>query len=117
MRTRPWGRSSAGRASQWHCEGQGFDPPRLHHPPPKWLISARSTVAQPVGPNDARRVATVSVFLLLVGIVAATAVGRMAPGSEVRRPWLTWSSCLVLSALLMAQLRWPGLLPAMKRDA
>ena len=24
------GRSSAGRASQWHCEGQGFDPPRLH---------------------------------------------------------------------------------------
>ena len=27
-----WGRSSAGRASQWHCEGQGFDPPRLHHP-------------------------------------------------------------------------------------
>src|SRR5687768_12363422 len=26
------GRSSAGRASQWHCEGQGFDPPRLHHP-------------------------------------------------------------------------------------
>ena len=26
-----WGRSSAGRASQWHCEGQGFDPPRLHH--------------------------------------------------------------------------------------
>jgi hypothetical protein len=20
-----------GRASQWHCEGQGFDPPRLHH--------------------------------------------------------------------------------------
>src|SRR3982751_7064244 len=27
---RTWGRSSAGRASQWHCEGQGFDPPRLH---------------------------------------------------------------------------------------
>ena len=25
-----WGRSSAGRASRWHCEGQGFDPPRLH---------------------------------------------------------------------------------------
>ena len=31
-RARTWGRSSAGRASQWHCEGQGFDPPRLHHP-------------------------------------------------------------------------------------
>src|SRR5690606_38364634 len=25
------GRSSAGRALQWHCRGQGFDPPRLHH--------------------------------------------------------------------------------------
>src|SRR5438270_12636115 len=22
---------------QWHCEGQGFDPPRLHHPPPRWV--------------------------------------------------------------------------------
>ena len=28
------GRSSAGRALQWHCRGQGFDPPRLHQPPP-----------------------------------------------------------------------------------
>jgi hypothetical protein len=26
------GRSSAGRASRSQCEGQGFDPPRLHHP-------------------------------------------------------------------------------------
>src|SRR6266481_256400 len=25
-----WGRSSAGRASRSQCEGQGFDPPRLH---------------------------------------------------------------------------------------
>src|SRR3546814_14569012 len=24
------GRSPAGRALQWHCRGQGFDPPRLH---------------------------------------------------------------------------------------
>jgi hypothetical protein len=21
---------------QWHCEGQGFDPPRLHHVPTTW---------------------------------------------------------------------------------
>src|ERR1700712_1779263 len=27
-----WGRSSAGRASRSQCEGQEFDPPRLHHP-------------------------------------------------------------------------------------
>ena len=25
-----WGRSSAGRASRSQCEGQEFDPPRLH---------------------------------------------------------------------------------------
>ena len=25
-----WGRSSAGRASAWQAEGQGFEPPRLH---------------------------------------------------------------------------------------
>ncbi len=30
MRRRPWGRSSVGRALQWHCRGQGFDSPRLH---------------------------------------------------------------------------------------
>ena len=26
-----WGYSSAGRALQWHCKGQGFEPPYLHH--------------------------------------------------------------------------------------
>ncbi len=25
-----WGRSSAGRAFEWHSKGQGFEPPRLH---------------------------------------------------------------------------------------
>src|ERR1051325_9723519 len=29
---RGWGRSSVGRAPQWHCGGQGFESPRLHHP-------------------------------------------------------------------------------------
>src|SRR5262249_959382 len=28
-----WGRSSVGRAPEWHSGGQGFEPPRLHHPP------------------------------------------------------------------------------------
>ena len=27
-----WGRSSVGRAPQWHCGGLGFESPRLHHP-------------------------------------------------------------------------------------
>ncbi len=26
----PWGRSSAGRALEWHSRGHGFDPHRLH---------------------------------------------------------------------------------------
>ena len=25
------GRSSVGRAFEWHSKGQGFDPPRLHY--------------------------------------------------------------------------------------
>ena len=29
-----WGRSSVGRAPQWHCGGLGFDSPRLHHTKP-----------------------------------------------------------------------------------
>ncbi len=32
-----WGRSSAGRASRSQCEGQEFDPPRLHQL--KWVYS------------------------------------------------------------------------------
>ena len=27
-----WGRSSAGRALEWHSRGRRFDPDRLHHP-------------------------------------------------------------------------------------
>ena len=27
---RVWGRSSPGRALEWHSRGKGFDPPRLH---------------------------------------------------------------------------------------
>ena len=43
-----WGRSSAGRAPEWHSGGQGFDPPRLHRKPaPRggFRISRRATNA------------------------------------------------------------------------
>ena len=33
--SRDWGHSSAGRALQWHCRGQRFDPAWLHHPSPQ----------------------------------------------------------------------------------
>ena len=32
-----WGRSSVGRALEWHSRGQGFDSPRLHQIPPARL--------------------------------------------------------------------------------
>src|SRR5256885_7376086 len=30
FRSQVWGRSSVGRAPEWHSGGQGFEPPRLH---------------------------------------------------------------------------------------
>ena len=38
------GRSSAGRALQWHCRGQGFDPPRLHQPSLKLRLASQLKV-------------------------------------------------------------------------
>ena len=35
-----WGYSSVGRALQWHCRGQRFDPACLHHFYPDRLICA-----------------------------------------------------------------------------
>src|SRR5207247_1034594 len=35
-----WGRSSVGRAPQWHCGGQGFESPRLHQPGIRKKVSA-----------------------------------------------------------------------------
>ena len=38
-----WGYSSAGRALQWHCRGQRFDPAWLHHPPSLILALPKSS--------------------------------------------------------------------------
>ena len=35
-----WGVSSVGRALQWHCRGQEFDSPTLHHPPRRLRTTA-----------------------------------------------------------------------------
>src|SRR5882757_800357 len=56
-----WGRSSAGRASRSQCEGQGFDPPRLHQftqklPSPPWphppLVGWRSPACSAQGDGE-----------------------------------------------------------------
>src|SRR5579875_3002399 len=60
----PRGRSSAGRASGWQPEGQGFEPPRLHcsgRPP------CRSRHGAPWAPPYTRRVSQDTVELLFRG--------------------------------------------------
>ena len=37
-----WGHSSVGRASEWHSEGQEFNPPWLHHLPNGFLSTAEN---------------------------------------------------------------------------
>src|SRR5215469_13104320 len=55
-----WGRSSAGRASRSQCEGQGFDPPRLHHLNQQlnnpFQLSERRT-SYPISNRDRRKLA------------------------------------------------------------
>ena len=36
-----WGRSSAGRALEWHSRGRRFDPDRLHHPSPRLRVASQ----------------------------------------------------------------------------
>lgn len=50
-----WGRSSAGRALQWHCRGQGFDPPRLHHFPLCACATQYPPIAEPFLPGGRAR--------------------------------------------------------------
>ena len=44
----PWGRSSIGRALEWHSRGKGFDSPQLHHP-----FSRSSSFTDPPPPGHA----------------------------------------------------------------
>src|SRR2546429_2378256 len=43
-----WGRSSVGRAPQWHCGGQGFESPRLHQSSPAVLARAKTAGSAPL---------------------------------------------------------------------
>ena len=36
-----WGRSSSGRALEWHSRGSRFDPDRLHHNNTKKMLKTR----------------------------------------------------------------------------
>src|SRR5437870_3073651 len=48
------GRSSVGRALEWHSRGQGFDSPRLH--PDATPYQAHHMAVRIVGPQTRRRV-------------------------------------------------------------
>lgn len=59
-----------------------------------------------------------SLLLLLTAAVTAAVVGRLdRPPGPARRPVPTLATMAVLVAALAAQMRWPGLLPLLRRDA
>src|SRR5687767_12954591 len=71
------GRSSAGRAPQWHCGGQGFDPPRLHQPSLLrsfgWQASPKlrsSSEGCPPKPGGRRRATTLHYVYVLQSIAS-----------------------------------------------
>ena len=80
MPARPWGRSSAGRASQWHCEGQGFDPPRLHHSPLSPLIAAARCADGGFRPTDISPLSPLSPLWLRSAFDPFLPLGQRAVG-------------------------------------
>jgi hypothetical protein len=79
-----WGRSSVGRALEWHSRGQGFDSPRLH------LVENEpcDNVRRGVFPFSA-----VSVLSNPTRIVrVARALAAYYVTREVSRPYPTWQS-------------------------
>ena len=61
-------------------------------------------------------IVTVSIVLLIIAIVAATAVGRTID-CEFKRPWLSAAICILLVSCLALQLSMPELLSFVQRDA
>jgi hypothetical protein len=75
-----WGRSSVGRAPQWHCGGQGFESPRLHHPRNqqltilgRWVTTSSNTNLRMIAISKAK------------GIVAVGWRGKRQRASDWRR--------------------------------
>ena len=51
-----WGRSSVGRAPQWHCGGRRFDPDRLHACPLRKIVAGGQTGADRAALDFARSI-------------------------------------------------------------
>ena len=85
------GRSSVGRAREWHSRGQGFDPPRLHSLGPvrarqddgSWWVSGRCAAAErTLNSNPLAGIAQlVEHNLAKVGVAGSSPVSRSALGS------------------------------------
>src|SRR4051812_2426388 len=84
------GRSSVGRAREWHSRGQGFDPPRLHFAAGWRRSLARSWAADQLDwPAFAGIAQLVEHNLAKVGVAGSSPVSR-SPGAE-------WSSARMQS--------------------
>jgi hypothetical protein len=117
-----WGRSSAGRAPEWHSGGHRFDPVRLHQPVQELSATARSRFffsgagneTQSLSPRRTMRwPVTGSRVALLSGraFVGAFRFGRAfsagAPVTFCTIFWISFFKCRlrVRSALLQVQYR------------
>jgi hypothetical protein len=58
---RSWARGAAGSASQWHCEGQGFDPPRVHRL--GWCAILAGPMSESLSRAEQREVDRISGYL------------------------------------------------------
>ena len=76
-----WGCSSAGRARQSHCRGQGFEPPHLHHPGP---AGPRGAVAQ-LGERN-----TGSVEVRGSSPLSSTIIATACPAGRRSLCWVRW---------------------------
>ena len=77
----PWGRSSVGRALEWHSRGQGFDSPRLH----QYAGKARRARAGPFSLIDPTHYAS-GYSIFVISRVASPAGRRHVTVSPTRCP-------------------------------
>ena len=83
----PGGRSSVGRALEWHSRGQGFDSPRLHladRASRRWRVPGRTSERRPTVAGIAQ---LVEHNLAKVGVAGSSPVSRsLTADGHVRSP-------------------------------
>jgi hypothetical protein len=83
---RPRGRSSVGRALEWHSRGQGFDSPRLHQRPPVRSMTAGPSETAKGGSEFAGIAQLVEHNLAKVGVAGSSPVSRSLVSAPCYKP-------------------------------